>query len=126
MQGEAENHHRVTITGTLEVEIQPDGFTAKLLKKLRYDFGVFRVTVQAGWITDWASVPRFFWRIFPPMGRYTLAAILHDYLYEFHIGTRARADWLFLEVMRHLGVSWPRRWTMYLAVRAFGWYAWRT
>ncbi len=126
MQGQAEDHHRVTITGTLEVEIQPDGFTAKILKRLRYDFGIFRVTVQAGWITDWASVPRFFWRVFPPMGRHTRAAILHDYLYERRLGSRAIADCLFHEVMKADGCRWYHRWPMYLAVRLFGRRAWRT
>lgn len=38
------------------------------------------VTVPKGFLTDGASVPRFFWSIFPPWGVYGQAAIVHDYL----------------------------------------------
>ncbi|MFO1219650.1 MAG: DUF1353 domain-containing protein [Burkholderiaceae bacterium] len=39
------------------------------------------VTVPAGFVTDLASIPRVFWSILPPDGRYTFPAIVHDYLY---------------------------------------------
>src|SRR5438093_7156274 len=44
-----------------------------------------RVKVPAGFVTDLASVPVFLTWIFPRYGKYTKAAILHDYLCH-HIG----------------------------------------
>lgn len=82
------------------------------------------VTVPKGTITDFASVPRIFWSIFPPDGTYTQAAVLHDYLYKVQIYTRSKSDRIFLESMKVLGVSWWRRRTMWLAVRLFAWIPW--
>jgi len=40
------------------------------------------ITVPAGFDTDYASIPRIFWPIYPPDGEYAPAAILHDFLYH--------------------------------------------
>jgi hypothetical protein len=40
------------------------------------------VVVPKGFETDFASVPRVFWTIIPPDGKYTKAAVVHDYLYN--------------------------------------------
>ena len=112
------------IDGHLDVRIQGDGFKAKLLNPLTYHIDGRRIYVEAGWVTDWASIPRFFHRVFPPMGPHTWAAILHDYLYLRRKGKRLMADRLFLAVMRDCGVSWWQRTAMYTAVRLFGWRAW--
>src|SRR5262245_60709692 len=39
------------------------------------------VNVPAGFVTDFASIPRAFWSLLRPDGRYTHPAIVHDYLY---------------------------------------------
>lgn len=117
---------KVEIVGSLNVQIQPDGFTAMILTPITYKLGRKSIVVEADWITDWASVPQRYWRWFPPMGTHTFASVLHDYLYKFKIGSRRRADWYFLAVMKHSGVRWWRRWAMYLAVRFFGKSAWET
>lgn len=81
------------------------------------------VIVPAGFITDFASVPRILWSIIPPTGRYTKAAVLHDYLYVTkgdHNFSRKYCDKLFLEAMKVLKVKKWKRIIMYLAVRAFG------
>ena len=75
------------------------------------------VTVPRGFRTDFASVPRLFWIIFPPDGLYTQSAVLHDYLYYKQIYTRKKSDLIFLEGMKVLGVSWWKRKAMYWAVR---------
>lgn len=86
-----------------------------------YDSSVGTLTVPAGFVTDFASVPRLFWNILPPFGRYGKAAIVHDYLYRTPgYVSRPVADALFLEAMKVLGVGRLIRYTMYLAVRAFG------
>ena len=89
------------------------------------DFAVTAITVPQGFTTDFASVPRAFWRIIPPWGEYNRAAVVHDFLYQQHRYNRKVADRIFLELMTRLGVSWWKRRAMYSAVRSFGWVAWR-
>lgn len=94
------------------------------------------ITVPAGYRCDFASVPRFLWWWLPPLGYYSAAALLHDYLYDQHnlnaaplfavSEDRRDADLAFLRQMRRDGVGWRTRWTMYLAVRLFGGRHWRT
>lgn len=80
--------------------------------------------VPAGFVTDFASIPRVFWRVLPPVGKYSPAAVAHDYLYQAGNGKRADADMVFRDRMKALGVGWCVRNVMYWAVRAFGWCAW--
>ena len=80
--------------------------------------------MPAGFETDFASVPRLFWRVVPPWGRYSPAAVVHDYLYHTGKVSRLAADRLFLELMAALGVPLWKRQIMYWAVRLGGWLAW--
>ena len=81
----------------------------------------WRIEVPEGFHTDFASVPRCFWPIFPPIGQHGKAAVVHDYLYRSKSGfSRVVGDAIFLDAMTVLGVTWWRRWAMYLAVRLFG------
>ena len=98
--------------------------------KLAHDFGFWSkrtgiITVPAGFKTDLASVPRIFWSLIPPFGRYDDAAVIHDWIYRTHIHTRATADATLLLGMKIKRVPFIERWTIYLAVRAFGWLCWR-
>lgn len=74
----------------------------------------------AGSITDLTSVPRLLWTIFPPIGKYAKAAIIHDYLYDQALYSKAIADSVFYEAMGVLEVPQWRRWVMYQAVKWFG------
>ncbi len=82
------------------------------------------IRVPAGFITDFASVPKAFWSIIPPYGKYTKAAVLHDFLYsrgpQGLTRTRKEADQIFLQAMKVLGVNPVKREIMYNAVRWFG------
>lgn len=86
------------------------------------------IRVPAGFTTDFASIPREFWAILPPTGKYGKAAVIHDYLYVMggDIGrgwakfTKKDADRIFYEAMGVLGVNQFVRWTMWKAVSAFG------
>jgi hypothetical protein len=77
--------------------------------------------VPAGFPTDFASVPRFAVWLIPRFGRYTLPAILHDWLCREGIRrglvTPREADGLFRRAMRELGVPVVRRWLMWAGVR---------
>ena len=79
--------------------------------------------VPKGFQTDFASIPRVFWSILPPDGRYSQAAVLHDFLYHTKTRPRKACDDIFLEAMEVLGVAWWKRKTMHQAVRLFGWAA---
>lgn len=87
------------------------------------------VTVPEGFLTDGASVPRFFWNILQPFGEYFPAALLHDFLYSkggaVYPFSRRQVDVLFLEAMYNIGVGWATRHTIYTAVRLFGRKPWK-
>jgi hypothetical protein len=78
-------------------------------------------TVPAGFRTDFATVPRVVVWLIPRFGRYTLAAVLHDWLVTEGLRTGAvssrDADGLFRRVMREQGVPPARRWLMWTGVR---------
>ena len=86
------------------------------------------LSVPAGFRSDGASVPRFFWRVvFPPGDALALrAAILHDYVYRTHPEgwSRADADRLFLAVMILDGVPVRRALMAWAGVRIGGGKAW--
>lgn len=126
----------------LVVEVMPNGKTFKL----HYDFTYhlhrlgcgkgFTVAVPAGFLTDFASIPRIFRIIIPKLGRWNKAAVIHDYIYQgkhqlkSSLGcpmrfTRKQADLIFLDAMKDLGVVRWKRNLMWLAVRVGGLMAWR-
>ncbi len=91
-----------------------------LTESVTYAGNTETFVVPAGFQTDFASVPRIFVWLLPRYGKYTKAAILHDWLCaRVREGTfdRADADGLFRRSMRELGVPFVRRWLMWAAVR---------
>ena len=96
---------------------------------LREDLIYSGLTVPAGFSSDGASVPRFFWRIvFPPGDQKALrAAFLHDWRYRTHPEgwSREAADNLFRRVLIEDGVSQICAALAYRGVRIFGGRAWK-
>ncbi len=85
-----------------------------------------KITVPAGFETDFASVPFVFRWLVPVVGRHGKAAVLHDWLYASGaLPNRAEADAVFFEAMTVLGVRPWRKWLIWLAVRMFGGSRWR-
>lgn len=96
------------------------------------------ILVPPGFEHDFASIPRCVHSIIPKNGVHDKAAIIHDWLYatEFFswiwafdqttdiVENRAQCDWIFLEAMQVLKVSWLRRNVMYKAVRWGGESVW--
>lgn len=94
-----------------------------------------RITVPRGFVTDFGSIPRFFWRLAPPWGRYAKATVIHDLLYATR-GTgmidgvrwisrrtdysREECDDIFYEAMGVLKVPGWKRAMMFAAVRVGG------
>lgn len=81
------------------------------------DGGGLVVTVPAGFETDFASIPRPLWSIFPPAGAWAEAAVVHDYLCGLPNVSRFLGDAIFRELMARLGVPLWKRVVMYYAVR---------
>lgn len=110
-----------------------------LLEDLVYEGKAGTFTIPAGFVTDFASVPPQVSWLIPSYGKYTLAAIVHDYLcVELGNSYRNRytdptwqADWIypptpansrdtdgiFRRIMRELEVPFLRRWVMWTGVR---------
>ena len=110
--------------------------------------GDVKVKVPAGFKTDFASVPRLLWSVLPPVGLYSKAAVVHDYLCEHGVVwmsyaedlpplwwesanstcwrgwrqrqiTRREADRIFRDSMKVLGVGWLRRNIMFAGARLY-------
>ena len=119
---------------------QLDDAHVRLLAPLVYDSPVLRatVTVPAGFVSDFASVPRWLTLTYALVGgRAKRAGVVHDWLYT--VGgltpaptdrvTQRQADDAFAEAIRASGQPQPgsRRlaWPMWLGLRLGGWVAWR-
>ena len=100
-----------------------------LLQPYTRETALGTITVPAGFRTDLASVPwQVVWRkMFDKFGRWTGAAVVHDYLYRTQPDgvTRKQADDVFKDLMRRDGVTRGLEETMYRAVRSQGWRAWK-
>jgi hypothetical protein len=87
------------------------------------------LVVPRGFQTDFASIPSYVGSLFPIVGAYDPAAVVHDAGYGGAVTTqdgqrinliKEWSDRLFHEAMLACGVSPMRAWIMYRAVAAFG------
>lgn len=105
-----------------------DGKYWVLQEKLEYEHPVTKelYVIPRGFVTDLASVPRLFWTAFPPCGKYTIAAVLHDYLYwvQQESCDRECADNILLLAMEEARVNLVTRNSIYAAVRLGGQGSW--
>lgn len=104
-----------------DIEVRALGTTRwEVLKPIRYLGRDEGFIVHRGFETDFASVPRGLVWLIPKYGRFTAAAILHDFLWA---QCRARrfnwfdADGIFRRAMREDQVPFAHRWLMWAAVR---------
>jgi len=98
--------------------IPPDSTFGLTRYKLLHHVSLAGITVLAGFVTDGASVPRMLWWLFPPVGRYFLAAVVHDYLLV------TKKDWRyankkFHEALKEQGVAPWVRITLFSAVQVY-------
>jgi hypothetical protein len=106
------------------VKFSADGRRARLLEPFDVRVAGHRIHVPAHFRTDFASVPRFLWPLFPPWGPSWRAAVVHDYLYQMRELTRREADRVFLHLCLRCGVPRGLAVAAYLALRACGWTHW--
>ena len=82
-----------------------------------------QIIVPSGFLTDLASIPRLLWSIFPPFGKYSRAAVVHDYIlskkYYYNL-TKKEYDDIFLEAMKAYNVNVFTRNIFYYSLRLFG------
>lgn len=91
----------------------------KVMQPLRYQGRTQCFEVPQGAATDFASVPVLFQWLIPRSGKYTKAAVLHDFLWRTPIigVSRGDADNIFRRCLQELDVPLLRRWVMWAGVR---------
>lgn len=82
------------------------------------------LTVPAGFVTDFASVPRLPLVFFLLGGIAHRAAVLHDWLYTNHLFSRAQSDAVLRAAAIASGVPAWKAWALWAGVRIGGWHAW--
>ena len=81
------------------------------------------IFIPKGFIFDFASTPRITWRLFPPAtGKHRIPALIHDWLVAAKTVSWEEAAKIFLQAMKQAGVSKIKRYTMYYAVRIWGYF----
>lgn len=105
------------------------GNIIRLLKPVKIRFRGKSFVVPSGFECDGVSVPRFAWSLVSPCvdPRSIRAGVAHDYIYRIQPSewTRAEADLMFLCILIEDGLPISRALIAYVAVRTFGWVAWR-
>lgn len=109
----------------------------ELMNSFIVDIGKGRlIEFKEGFKWDLSSVPSFLWWLFKPFGRFDLAYIVHDKVYQkkgkmngFNL-TRKEGDELMKDIALELTdtrkISFRRldSWIRYHTVRLFGWKVW--
>ncbi len=98
-----------------------------LYRALDYSIGAskIKVTVPAGFVTDFASIPQSLWSFgLSPNGRYSKAAIIHDYLYWSQTCTKEQSDNILFMAMKESDVGLTKATIIYDGVRLGGRPSW--
>ena len=116
----------------LQVEVLDDGRHYRVIVPFEFASEVVEaiIRIPAGFITDFASIPRVLWALIPPTGRYSKAAVVHDMLYQYPECLPVPVTWMqanrvLLEGMEALRVGWLTRHAIFAGVCAGGWIVWR-
>lgn len=86
------------------------------------------IEVPRGFVTDFASVPRFPFIYWFTAGKFQAAAVIHDWFYRTDTEdiTRAAADAVLAEAMEALGYWKVRQWFVWAGVRIGGYWSYDT
>jgi hypothetical protein len=97
-----------------------------LLEPMTYMIGAtgIGITIPAGFVTDYASIPEKLWSLYSPHDQYSRAAIVHDYLYWSQLCSRPQADNLFMIAMIESEVPESTAEKVFAGVRLFGDSSW--
>lgn len=109
----------------LPVSITEDGIHFVVEKPILKTVLGVHIVVPIDFVSDGASVPRFFWRILPPIGPYILSAIIHDWLYRTgHTDKKTADKILFLLAKENKTPIW-QCWLLWLGVFVGGHFTWK-
>lgn len=112
-----------------KTECFSDDRNCVLIEDLVYSIGKsnIKVRVPKGFVTDYASIPQALWSLgLSPHGRYSKAAIVHDYLYWSRDCTKQQADNILLIAMKESNVSIADQTFIYEGVNIFGKPSWES
>ena len=111
----------------LTLELPVEGRLATIVAPLKFESDYLNRTLTAivGTRTNLATTPRLFWPLYPPFGKWSRAAALHDYLYTYEPDIdRATADAILFEAMRADGCRLSACWFFWCFVRMLGRFWW--
>ena len=112
------------VSDLLQTERQRDG-RRLLLRELVVEVGGLMITVPAGTLTDFSSIP-WFGRALVRWSKVDIAGVVHDWLYQTAFVSRARADriWRLVAIAGDHHANAFQAWVGWLALRLAGWIAW--
>ena len=100
------------------------------------------VVIPAGFKFDGASIPRPFWFILSPTGLLLIPGLIHDFGYDYDFLLKPKTEGTFPRYQQGAGQHyWDRlfrevaiavngfkiiNWIAWVALWAFGWFAWRS
>ena len=82
------------------------------------------IRIVQGFITDFASTPKIIWGLLPPMGKYSKAVTLHDFIYATGVVSKLRCERIFWKAMAYDNVTLWKRLILILFTTTFGWIFW--
>ena len=100
-----------------------DGVNWITLTKIDFSIDLLTFSINAGFVTDFASIPALGRVTINRIGRACIGYVIHDWLRKDklqEISTKC-ADRALYEFMRLLGEGWYTSNKVYYALRAFGW-----
>ena len=80
------------------------------------------IKIPKGYRSDFGSVPRSLWPLFPPVGRYSKATVVHDWMIDNmdnHDFSIHQVNKIFREAMKVLGVGKVKRNIMFAGVNIY-------
>lgn len=105
------------------VKITPCGEYWRLWQEILFTYNGKTYTIPKDFLTDFASIPDFVKiLLFSDKDKYTVAAIIHDYLCRYKIFPRNVCDEIFFEANLLCNIPKYKAYEMWLGVRMGGWY----
>jgi hypothetical protein len=124
----------------IEGKLEDHGRHIRLTADFVFEDNGQRVMVPKDFGSDFNSVPRGLWNLFPPW-EYPEAGIVHDWLYQkpqsYYIRldqtwspasvpmTRKEVDNIHRRILQLTGAGWMHRQLMWLGIRSGGWLPWK-
>lgn len=112
------------VSGPLQTERMENG-RRRLLRELIVEVAGERISIPAGTETDFSSIP-WFGRMLVRWSRVDVAGVVHDWLYQTGVMSRARSDtiWRLVATAGEHRANQFQAWTAWAGLRIGGWYAW--